>query len=207
MTADAQSAREDLAFLKALVGGNENAGMRSLGESYFAGGLIYGGQMLLHAAQALGWLPQGGVLSLLIGLGPTALFIPVLIWIIRRNRTNLPSGVVGRAVGTAFASIGLANLFLILVIGAVAWREGSLATWLIYPCSVFVLQGTAWLFAYMMRRQTWLLLVAFGWFTSAVAMAFSVMTSGNFILFAGLGLWLCMALPGWIVLRRDPRAV
>jgi hypothetical protein len=59
----------------------------------------------------------------------------------------------------------------------------------------------------MMRRRTWLLLVAFGWFTSAVAMAFSVMTSGYFILFAGLGLWLCMALPGWIVLRRDPRAV
>ncbi len=207
MTADAQSAREDLAFLKALVGGNENAGMRSLGESYFAGGLIYGGQMLLHAAQALGWLPQEGSLSLLISLGPTALFVPVLIWIIRRNRTNLPSGVVGRAVGTVFGSIGLANLFLILVVGAVAWREGSLATWLIYPCSVFVLQGTAWLFAYMMRRRAWLLLVAFGWFASAVAMAFSVMTSGYYILFAGLGLWLCMALPGWIVLRRDPRAV
>ena len=205
MTADVQSAREDLAFLKALVGGDEDAGMRSLGESYFAGGLIYGGQMLLHAAQGLGWLPQGGSLSLLIGLGPTALFIPVLIWIIRRNRTNLPSGVVGRAVGTVFASIGLANLFLILVVGTVAWREGSITTWLIYPCSVFVLQGAAWLFAYMMRRRVWLLLVAFGWFASAVAMAFSVTAPGYYILFAGLGLWLCMALPGWFVLRRDPR--
>ena len=205
MTADVQSAREDLAFLKALVGGDEDAGMRSLGESYFAGGLIYGGQMLLHAAQGLGWLPQGGSLSLLIGLGPTALFIPVLIWIIRRNRTNLPSGVVGRAVGTVFASIGLANLFLILVVGTVAWREGSITTWLIYPCSVFVLQGAAWLFAYMMRRRVWLLLVAFGWFASAVAMAFSVTAPGYYILVAGLGLWLCMALPGWFVLRRDPR--
>ena len=207
MTVDAQSAREDLAFLKTLVGGNENAGMRALGEAYLAGGLIYGVQVLFPVAQGLGWLPQSGLASLLIGTGPTALFIPVLMWIIRRNRTDMPSGVIGRAVGAVFASIGLANLFLIVVVGAVAWREGSQTTWLIYPCTVFVLQGTAWLFAFMMRRRAWLLLVAFGWFACGIAMALSVTATGFYILFAGLGLWLCMALPGWIIMRRDPKSV
>ena len=207
MTADAQSAREDLAFLKTLVGGNEHAGMKALGESYLAGGLIYGGQVLLPVAQGLGWLPQNGLTSLLTGIGPTALFVPVLIWIIRRNRTDLPKGMVGRAVAAVFAAIGLSNLFLIVVVGAVAWREGSQTTWLIYPCTVFVLQGTAWLFAYMMRRRSWLLLVAVGWFACAVAMSLSVTTTGFYILFAGLGLWFCMALPGWIILRRDPQTV
>jgi hypothetical protein len=164
MTADAQSAREDLAFLKTLVDGNESAGMNALGESYLAGGLIYGGQVLLPVAQGLGWLPQNGLAPLLIGIGPTALFVPVLIWIIRRNRTDLPKGVVGRAVAAVFAAIGLSNLFLIVVVGAVAWREGSQTTWLIYPCTVFVLQGTAWLFAFMMRRRKWPFLVMIRWF-------------------------------------------
>lgn len=206
MNADVQSARDDLAFLKALVGGDSNSGMRVLGETYFAGGLIYGGQMVLHAAQALGWISQAEPLGFAIGVGPTLLFIPVLAWLSWRNRKNRPSGIVARAVGAAFAIIGLANLFLILVIGSVAWREHSLPIWLIYPCCVFVLQGTAWLFAYAMRRKTWFALIAAGWFGSAVAMALSIHSAGFFILFAGLGLWLCMALPGFIITRRSETA-
>ena len=202
MTANSQSARDDLAFLRALVGGDDANQMRSFGEAYLASGLIYGGQMVLHAAQALGLLPGSGMTALVIGLGPTVLFIPVLTWIIVRNRKNPVRGTVGRAVAGMFGVIGLANLVLIAVIGSVAWREGSVTTWLIYPCAVFVLQGTAWLFAFMMRRQVWLLWVALGWFTCAVAMALTVKMAGFFILFAGLGLWLCMALPGWIMLRR-----
>jgi hypothetical protein len=64
-----------------------------------------------------------------------------------------------------------------------------------------VLQGICWLFAMIMRRKNWFGLVAAGWITSAVAMAFSVTSLGWFILFGGLGLWLCMALPGFITMR------
>ncbi|HXC54478.1 MAG TPA: hypothetical protein VNU97_04225 [Rhizomicrobium sp.] len=205
MNADAQSARDDLAFLRALVGDDASSQSRSFGEAYFASGLIYGGQMLLHAAQALGWISWGPLPALLIGVGPTIVFIPVLSWIIYRNRKNTARGAVGRAVAAVFAAIGLANLFLIAVIGSVAWREHSATTWLIYPCAVFVLQGAAWLFAYMMRRRAWLLAVALGWFACAVAMAICVTALGYFILFAGAGLWVCMALPGWLMLRQAAR--
>ncbi len=202
MNSDAQSARDDLAYLKSLVGEDENATTRVLGEAYFASGLIYGGQMLLHAAQALGWIPQTTFAGLLIGLGPTVLFIPVITWVVLRNKTNQTSGIVGRSIGTVFAIVGVANVFLMLVIGAVAWRERSLPTWLIYPCCVFVLQGAAWLFAYAMRRRAWFLLIAAGCFGCAIAMALSVTSIVYFGLFVGLGLWLCMALPGFVMMRR-----
>jgi hypothetical protein len=199
---DMQSARDDLAFLRGLVT-DDGRPMRSFGQAYFAAGLIYGGQMILHAAQAMGYLPQGGLPALLIGLGPTVLFIPVLTWIIVANKRQAAQvgGMAARAVSIIFGVTGISNLFLAAVIGAVAWREMSATTWLIYPCAVFVLQGAAWFFAFMMQRRAWHLVVALGWFASAVAMALTVTALGWFILFAGAGLWLFMALPGFVILR------
>jgi hypothetical protein len=202
MNADPQSARDDIAFLRSLVGDDENVQATAFGKAYFAGGLIYGGQMLGHAALGLKLLPDTPAVNLTVGLGPTLVFVPVLIWIIRSGQRSAIRGAVGRAIAAVFASVGLANLFLIAVIGAVALSQHSLVVWLIYPCTVFVLQGMAWLFAYMMRRRGWYALVAAGWFVCGVAMALTVSTATAwFIVFAGLGLWLCMALPGWIMMR------
>ena len=201
MNADSQSARDDLAFLRSLVGDDEASQTRTFGEAYFVSGLIYGGQMLLHAAQFLGLIGALPLYNLAIGVGPTMVFIPVLLWIIHRNRKNAVRGAVGRAIAAVFGAVGLANLFLIAVIGSVALAQHSIIVWLIYPCTVFVLQGLAWLFAFMMRRHKWHLFVAAGWFFSAVAMALSVTSIPYFILFAGIGLWFCMALPGWVMLR------
>jgi hypothetical protein len=199
---DVQTARDDLAFLRGLVG-DDGTPMRSFGQAYFAAGLIYGGQMILHAAQTMGYLPQNAVTGLLVGLGPTVLFLPILAWIIVANRlkTAPSTGMATRAVSIIFGVTGISNLFLAAVIGAVAWREQSATTWLIYPCAVFVLQGAAWFFAFMMQRRAWHLVVALGWFASAVAMALTATALGWFILFAGAGLWLCMALPGFVILR------
>jgi hypothetical protein len=201
MTQDVQSARDDLAFLRGLVDGGEPLRFRGFAETYFAAGLIYGGQMVLHAVQALGLLPQDGLTGLVIGVGPTAVFAVALTWILLRNRHLGPRGAAGRAVGGVFSAMGLANLALLLVIGWQALRMHSIEVWLIFPCAVFVLQGTAWFFAWTMRRRGWHGLVAGGWYAAAVAMALTIDKPGWFILFGGLGLWLCMALPGWALLR------
>src|SRR5690242_20703168 len=112
MSPDAQTARDDLAFLKALVTGDENIQWRTFGESYLAAGLIYGGQMILHAVQAAGFLPNTPAFGLGIGLGPTLVFIPVISWLIYRNRgKSAGQGATGRAIGSIFGAIGLANLF------------------------------------------------------------------------------------------------
>ena len=83
---DAETAREDLAFLRTLL--DKGDGRSAFGEGYFAAGLIYGAQMLLHGAQALGWLPPSGLLALVVGLGPTLIFLPVLAWITWRHRSE-----------------------------------------------------------------------------------------------------------------------
>jgi hypothetical protein len=202
MTSDIQSARDDLAFLRALVGeGSDTVQTRALGAGYFWGGLLYGGQMLLHTAQGLGFIPGTGLAALAVGFGPTLVFIPVMVWIIAKNRSSESAGVVGRAVGRVFGAVGLANLVLVAIFATVAIRKHSLEIWLIYPCTVFVLQGTAWLFAFMMRRQVWHGIVALGWFACALGMGFTIGTPAFYVLFAGIGLWLFMALPGFILMR------
>jgi hypothetical protein len=199
MSTDTHSLREDLAFMRALVSAGDNY-YRGLGEAYLAGGLVYGAQMLMHAGQFLHLLPSDGISALLIGLGPTVVFIPLITWITWRHRRQRASAT-GRAVATMFASVGAANLALIIVIGTVAWREQSLTTWLIYPCTVFIMQGACWLFAWTLRRRFWLGLVALGWFTAAIAMGVTIQSIGAYLLAAGLGIWLCMALPGWVMTR------
>jgi hypothetical protein len=208
MSADSQSAADDLAFIRALVSGGDD-GRREFGETYLAAGLCYGVQMLLHGAQALGVISGPPLAGFIIGLGPTVVFLGLLTWIIlryRRINNGKGASVVGRAVSTMFGAVGLSNLALVAVIGSVAWREHSLTIWLIYPCAVFVLQGAAWLVSGGLRRRLWQGVVALGWFASAIGMATFIKWMPGYILCAGFGILACMALPGWIVLRQARKA-
>ena len=200
----ADSARDDLAYMRALVE-TPGAFQRSFGQAYFTAGLCYGLQMILHAAQALGWIAESGLPALLIGLGPTVVFLVLLVWIIAADRaTRKPlAGATAKAIGAVLGAIGIANLVLVFVVGVVAWRESSLTVWLIYPCTVMVLQGTAWLVIYALRRRAWFGVVALGWFATAAAMAVGVAYQ-NFPLFigaAGVGFLVFMLAPGWIMMR------
>jgi hypothetical protein len=200
-----QSAQEDLAFLRGLLKSGDGL-QRSLGEAYFAAGLLYGGQMLASAAQTLGWLPQTPGLGLTIGFAPTAVFAVALTVIIVRGRSAAPTGLMARAISAVFGSVGLANLALAAVIGSVAWREHSLTVWLIYPCTVFVLQGLAWFVAFQLRRRAWLALVAALWIVCAIAMAWWIENMPYFIAIAGFGLIAGMLAPGVVMMRLARRA-
>jgi hypothetical protein len=205
MNTDARTAQEDLAFLRQLVERDDGTAA-PWAKGYFAAGLIYGAQMLMHAAQFFGLLPGEGPAALLIGLGPTLVFIPVAVWITWRHRAARPPTAANRAVGAVFGGVGAANLALIIVIGWAAWQHRSFATWLIYPACVFILQGAAWTAAWMVRRRAWLGLVAAGWFAFAIAMGLTTDRIGPYVLFCGLGIWTCMALPGWVMIRAPTRA-
>lgn len=205
MNTDAKTAQDDLAYLRALVEAPGNF-QRSFGEAYFAAGLCYGVQMLLHAGQALGWIAENGLPALLIGFGPTVVFLGLLAWVIVREQTSSrpAGGAVAKAVAAVLSSVGIANLVLIFVIGIVALREKSLVVWLIYPCTVMVLQGMAWMVIYALRRRAWFAGVAAGWYVTAAAMAIGVAYQ-NFALFigaAGLGFIAFMLVPGWVMMRQ-----
>ena len=208
MSADSQSAADDLAFIRALVTGGDD-GQRQFGEVYFSAGACYGAQMLLHAAQFFHLLPGAGLPALAIGFGPTVIFGVVMTGIVirhlRRQKSMGPS-MVGRTVGAVFGAAGLANLALVAVIGSVAWREQSLTVWLIYPCAVFILQGAAWFVSYALRRRRGMGLVGVGWFVSALGMAAFITDMPMFILFTSIGILGCMVLPGWVMMRQAGKA-
>lgn len=200
---DADKARDDLAFLRALVA-PEDRWQAQFGKIYAAAGAIYGVQMLMHIGQLLALAPNQGLAAQVIGWGPTIVFVAILIWIVRRDGPR-PGGATSRAVGSVFAAVGLANLALCVSIGSVALRLHSQTIWLIYPCVVMVLQGLAWLVAYMLRRRPWLGLVAVGWFAVGIAMAAFIDNMVGFVLSATVGIVGLMLLPGLYLMRQADR--
>jgi hypothetical protein len=195
------AARDDLAFLRALVQSGDGL-QGPFGQIYLAGGLCYGAQLLLSVLGGGVLWPATPAIGTAIGLGPTVVFCGIMTLILWRSRRMTPPTGQSRAIAQVFSCLGLTNLAFILVIGAAAWREHSLTTWLIYPCCVFVLQGAAWMIAYTLRHRVWMLLVALGWFAAGTAMAVFIEDIALFIAAAGAGLMLCMALPGWLLVRR-----
>ncbi|THD82017.1 MAG: hypothetical protein E7812_04215 [Phenylobacterium sp.] len=199
------TAREDLAFMRALVA-HEDRWQQQFGKLYFAAGLCYSVQMLLHVGQFLGVTPNQGLGALAIGWGPTVVFLGILIWTLRRNPAPPVGGATSRAVGSVFGAVGLSNLALALCIGSISLRLHSVTIWLIYPCVVMVLQGLAWLVAYMLRRRLWLGAVAFGWFAVGVAMALFIDNMVGFVLAAAVGIFCFMLLPGLYIMRQSGRS-
>ena len=201
--ADTQAIRDDLAFLRGLVDRSDDF-LKLLGRTYFAGGVCYLAQTLLGLAQLWGWIPTtDGLLDLVIGIGPTAVFVIALIAVLPRAGGGAASpGQVDRAIGAFFGAIGLSNLALIAVIGSVALHQKSLTIWLIYPCTVFIFQGAAWLTMFSLRRRPWFGLVAAIWFVSALGMAWGNSNLFTFAVFASLGLLFGMTLPGAYLMTR-----
>jgi hypothetical protein len=196
-------ARNDLAFIRALVA-PEDHWQRQFGKVYAAAGICYAVQMLGHIGQFLNLAPRDGWGAQAIGWGPTVVFLGILIWVIRRDGAQR-GGTTSRAVGAVFASVGFANLALCASIGSVALRLHSQTIWLIYPCVVMVLQGLAWMVAFMLRRRAWLGVVAIGWFAVGVAMAIFIENLADYLAAATVGILCFMLIPGLYLLRQAGR--
>ena len=199
-SAQAVSAQADLAYLRTLVQSGGGQFQKTFGQGYLAAGLCYGAELLASAAQGLGLLPMNLITALAVHLLPTVIFI-VLIFRITWPTRNAKPTMFGRAMRAVFACIGTSYICLAAVIASVALREQSLATWLIYPCAVYVLQGAAWLIYFNLSRRPWLLLVALGWFACGVAMAWFVTNPAIFLVLAAIGLTVLMVVPGWLLAR------
>jgi hypothetical protein len=201
---ETQAIRDDIAFLRGLVQRGDDY-LKWVGRAYFFGGVCYLGQTLLALAQAQRWIPTSNVaLDLLIGIGPTVLFVVTLMLGLPWGRRTPPPGQLDRAIGAFFGAIGLSNFALIAVIGAVALREKSFTIWLIYPCTVFIFQGAAWLTMFALRRRAWIGLVAATWFICGLAMGWGTGNLAQFAVFASIGLLFGMTLPGaWLMTRKS----
>src|SRR5579859_5182334 len=160
--AQIHEARANLAFMRALVEPDDRW-LRQFGETYSAAGFCYCAQMLLHAGQFIGLTPATGIGGLAIGLGPTVVFLALLVWIIRRNGPATVANATSKAVGAVFGAVGLTNLALVLIIGSVAivglgWFVTGLGMALfIDNMAGFVATAGAGMFLFMLLPGLWML--------------------------------------------------
>jgi hypothetical protein len=205
MNAELESARDDLAYMRALVSGGGRFPAIA-GELFLWAGLLYGLQCIGHWLDVVGAveLPPLGMLAL--SFGPTILFLVVmglLIWKSRKEPRQ--RGVAARAMEAVFQGAGLANLVLAFVFAYGAHKAQSITIWLYHPIVVCMFQGVAWFVAWAIRRRAWLGLVSIGWFATTVACGVLVNDHAAFLLTIGVALILLMAIPGYVMMRMAKR--
>ena len=203
MTQDSASAREDLAFMRTLVEADGGRAQASMGLIFVIAGLIYGAQCLAQWAGLVGFVPAPLVLNLWVGLGPTVLCVAVIIAVSIRNG-KIAQTSTQRALNALFTSMGIANLPMVAVFGLVATQRHDWTIWELYACVVFAFQGAAWLVTFALRKRLWTLVVALGWFATAIALSLELGTT-DYILIAGFALILFMAAPGLILMSTARR--
>ncbi|BCW87377.1 hypothetical protein sos41_05060 [Alphaproteobacteria bacterium SO-S41] len=204
MATTTPTAEDDLAYLRALVAQGRRAPLTG-GSIFVATGAIYGLQSLIYWAELRGLIAIPQSVHHVLGLGPTVLFVALLTWVLWRDRGQGPTGLAARAMTAAFTAIGITNLVMAAIFAPAALRAGSMDVWLFFPAVVFVLQGTAWLVASMIRRRVWMAAVSGGWFVSGVALGLAIGDLANYVLIVALAMGLFMVLPG-LKLVRDARA-
>jgi hypothetical protein len=203
MTNDSASAREDLAFMRALVETDGRRAQAMAGQIFIVAGLIYGAQCLAQWAGVVGLITAPLVLNLWVGLGPTVLCVAVIVAMTIKNR-GVSQTSTQRALNAVFTSMGFANLSMVAVFGIVATRRHDWTIWEMYACVVFAFQGAAWLVSFSLRKRFWHLAVALAWFATAVALSL-VLGTTTYVLIAALALIFLMALPGYAMLRAARR--
>ena len=198
---DAKTAHENLAFMRTVLD-ERSAGMRSGGLLYGAAGVLYGLQcsfQWLHAAEIL---PLHPVLSLVVGLLPTVVFLGLCGYVFWRERKSLTlKGAASRAVAAAFGGAGIANGVLALVFAMAAAARDDMTIWMFFPVVVCALQGAVWYTVAMVQRRWWMGAVAGGWYGTALILGLTVSSPATYLAVLGMAMFAFMAVPGFILIR------
>jgi hypothetical protein len=200
MNDDLKAARDDLAFMRGLVsnsGDFQSAG----GLLFLTAGLLYGLQCIGHYLNIIGALPLSGLGLLALGFGPTIVFIGIVAWVVWKQRGQKQHGVASRALNAVFTGAGLANLVLAVVFQYGAFRTGNFIIWLYHPVVVCMFQGVAWYVAWVIQKRAWLGVVSLGWFATTIACGLLIDQIAYFMLTLGISLLVCMAVPGYVMIR------
>jgi hypothetical protein len=199
------TAEADLAFMRALVDGGRQPGlMAGSGPSiYMVAGLLYGTQCLYHLVEMLTPIRWPPPLTLAVAIGVNVVFFAYLaVVLIRERKLRLGGSAAGRALNAMFGATGLANMGFVIIFALNSiWRH-DFTLWLLYPATVFILQGAAWYVAFLMRRKPWMAWTGLGWFASGTALGLLLTDITAYLAICTAALFLCMALPGWIMIRQ-----
>ena len=194
MTDTAQSARNDLAFMKSVV---EDRGPLPwfFGAHLFAVGVIFGlnlivGSVVVWPSAIWSWLPA------------TVLYAPT--WFIINARSDYAAmGPSARVFGAVWMAVFL--MTLTIVASLIVAQSGTGMTYgLIWPSIACALYGGAWMVGALIRRRGWMALVALTCFATAIACA-ALVGRPQMLLVLGAALLAVFAAPGLVLMRLAQR--
>jgi len=201
MNANSESARDDLAFLRAIVE-ERQPGLRSGGVLYAAAGVIYGVQTLVLALQLSGAVAFGDGVHGWAPLVANALFFAVMGWTLWRNRADMKiKGAASRAISMSFAGVGIANGTAAIAFAIAAAQFQSSDAWLLFPIVVCAFQGAAWFIFASITRRVWIGVIAAGWYVAAAALGALVGSLALYLFALSFVLFALMAAPGFFLMR------
>ncbi len=201
MTMDADTAREDLAFLKAIVA-ERPVNLQLAGLLYGSAGVIYGVQTLICALAMSGYAILGeatyGISALVANIGYLALVLVVELTNRKRPRAK---GTAGRALTAAFAGVGIANGVTAIGFGLANLNGFPTDIWMLFPIIVCAFQGACWFIASFIIRRGWTWAVSIGWYLSAAGLPLLVASTLSYMYALSAILFLLLGAPGYIMWR------
>lgn len=203
MTDNFEDPAADIAWMRRLA--EEGAAAPMQGASILmSAGLIYGTASLLHWARIGDRIDVPGVTGI-VWLIATGLFFIVLAFVIPRLKRQ--GGVVtagNRASTTTWSALGWGIFALFGSLGVLGWRLGEDAALLglaLSPSIIMVFYGIGWTVSAAMYRNPILRWLAGGSFVAAPLLAWMAGQNAQYLAYAA-ALFLLMALPGWMLMRR-----
>ncbi len=201
MTMDADTAREDLAFLKAIVA-ERPVNLQLAGLLYGAAGVIYGVQTLVCALALSGFAILGEATYWVAALAANVGYLALCLIVELANRKRpRASGTAGRALTAGFAGVGIANG--VTAIGFAIANFGGMSTdiWLLFPIIVCAFQGACWFLASFVIRRFWTWVVAIGWYLAAASLPLLIGSLLAYMYALSTLLFLLLGVPGFIMWR------
>ncbi|MBB2203876.1 hypothetical protein [Gluconacetobacter takamatsuzukensis] len=199
------SLHDDLTFLRALAEAGRDAPLTS-GPYFLSAGLLFGLASFAAWPVATGRTGLPPQAQLWVWLAAMVVYLPV-VWFLNRAQPGRPGSValVNRAVGMMWSGLGTGIGVMFLAGIILAWRCGTPIVWAMFPSLILAIYGAGWSATAVISGQAWLRVVAAGAFAGALAVAAAI-DSAAILLLYGLLILLLVALPGWVLLRREGRA-
>lgn len=204
MTENNEDPAADIAWMRRLAEEGAGAPMQGASILMFAG-LIFGGASLFHWGQISGLINIPGLVEGIIWLIATLLFFVVLTVVITGLKRK--AGVVtagNRAASTVWSALGWGIFALFASLAVVGYRLGEDAAMLgmaLTPSIIMVFYGIGWCVTATMYRNGVLWWLAIGSFVAAPLLASMAEQEAQYLAYAA-ALFLLMALPGWMLMRR-----
>ena len=201
-----QSIQDDLAYMKALAQESRRAPL--LGGAIMLGaGSIFGVASIVHWAIVARVLdvPLAGLTPM--WLGAVALFL-VALFLFKARLAGRPgaNSLANRANSAAWGGLGGASGVIGAALFIATYKTGDWIFMGLFPPVILALYGAGWSVGFAMSDRRWLRTVSLGAFAAAVASAWFIGATAQYLIYAA-ALFLLVAAPGYALMREAPAEV